>query len=124
VAPFDGTLLRLLKREGEGTSTLLPEPVVLFGDMAKLRVRAEIDERFVRQLAVGQSVLVFGRNLAGKSYAGRILQLEKVMGDKTVFTRAASERKDLSVLQVLIDMEPDFQAPAGLQVDIKVRLED
>jgi hypothetical protein len=40
------------------------------------------------------------------------------LGDKTVFTSASSERKDLEVLQVLIDMEPGFRYPAGLRVDV------
>jgi HlyD family secretion protein len=120
VAPFDGTVLKLLKREGEGTSALLPDPVVLFGDLSRLRVRAEIDERFVQHLAVGQTAVIYGRNLAGKSYRGQVVQLEPLMGDKTVFTRASSERKDLNVLQVLLDLGPDFRAPVGLQVDVKI----
>jgi hypothetical protein len=88
--------------------------------MTAVRVRAEMDERFVRHLEVGQAATVFGRNLAGKSYRGRVAGLEHLMGNKTVFTRAASERKDLDVLQVLIDLGPEFQAPAGLQVDVKI----
>jgi hypothetical protein len=46
--------------------------------------------------------------------------VEQVMGDKTVFTRAASERKDLKVLQVVIELGPGFSAPVGLQVDVRV----
>jgi HlyD family secretion protein len=120
LAPFDGTVLKLLKREGEGVRSFEPETVVLFGDMSQVRVRAEMDERFVRHLQVGQAVTVYGRNLAGKTYRGRVACLEHLMGNKTVFTRASSERKDLDVLQVLIDLGPDFQAPAGLQVDVKI----
>jgi multidrug resistance efflux pump len=120
LAPFDGTVLKLLKREGEGVRSFEPEAVVLFGDVTRLRVRAEIDERFVHRLAVGQGALIYSRTLAGKTYRGRVVLLEQVMGNKTVFTRASSERKDLDVLQVLIDMGPDFHVPAGLQVDVKI----
>jgi hypothetical protein len=42
------------------------------------------------------------------------------MGDKTVFVRTPSERKDLNVLQVLIDLGPEVRAPAGLQVDVQI----
>lgn len=42
------------------------------------------------------------------------------MGNKTVFTQASSERKDLDVLQVLIDLGPNFRAPAGPQVDVTI----
>ncbi len=49
-----------------------------------------------------------------------MVQIEAIMGDKTVFLRTPSERKDLNVLQVLIDLGPDVRAPAGLQVDVQV----
>jgi HlyD family secretion protein len=120
VAPFDGQVLKMLKREGEGVSAFEPEAVVLFGDRSRLRVRAEIDERFVRRIAVGQRAVVHGRNLEGMSFGGRVASLEPIMGDKTVFTRGSSERKDLDVLQVIIDFGADFQAPIGLQVDVVI----
>jgi multidrug resistance efflux pump len=120
LAPFDGTVLKLVKREGEGVRSMEPETVVLFGDMSRVRIRAEMDERFVTHLQVGQAATIYGRNLAGKRYHGQIGCLEHIMGKKTAFTRASSERKDLEVLQVLIDLGPDFTAPAGLQVDVKI----
>src|SRR5581483_927851 len=101
-APFDGTVLKLLKREGEGVSTLTPEPVALFGDLSRLRVRAEVDERSAAAVAVGQPAEVSGRNLGGRSFAGRVVEVGRVMGGKTAFTRAASERKDLDVIEVVI----------------------
>ena len=121
MAPFDGVVLKLLKREGDAVSPAAPEAVVLFGDLSRLRVRAEIDERFVQQLEVGMTAVVFGRNLAGRSYRGRLAVVEKIMGDKTVFAHSSTERKDLQVLQVLLDMEPSFQAPVGLQVDVALQ---
>lgn len=124
LAPFDGTVLKLVKREGEGVRSMEPETVILFGDMSRVRVRAEMDERFVKYLQAGQPAIIYGRNLAGKRYHGQVSCLEHIMGKKTVFTRASSERKDLDVLQVLIDLGPDFTAPAGLQVDVKIESAD
>jgi multidrug resistance efflux pump len=121
LAPFDGTVLKLLKRPGEGVRMIELEPVVLFGDLSRLRVRAEVDERFVQDLGAGQAAEVYGRNLLGKSYSGRVVGVERIMGDKTVFTRASSERKDLHVLQVVVEMGPTFSAPVGLQVDVRIR---
>jgi multidrug efflux pump subunit AcrA (membrane-fusion protein) len=121
LAPLDGTVLKILKREGEGVGLLNPEPVILFGDTSRMRVRAEIDERYVRHLAVGQSALIHGRNLFGQTYRGKIAYLEHIMGDKTVFTQASSERKDLEVLQVLIDVEPGFRCPSGMRVDVTIQ---
>jgi hypothetical protein len=114
-------VLKLLKRPGEGVRMIELEPVALFGDLSRLRVRAEIDERFVKDLRVGQRAEVYGRNLLGQSYPGRVAELEGVMGDKTVFTRASWERKDLHVLQAVLEMAPGFSAPVGLQVDVQIQ---
>ena len=121
-APFDGTVFEILRLEGEAVSEIYHEPVVLFGDTTRLRVRAEIDERHVAQLAEGQRVLVFGRSVGDKSFEGRIAVVKKIMGKKTVFSRAASERKDLDVLEVLIEMDDQFSAPVGLRVDVRVEI--
>lgn len=121
MAPFDGTVLKLLKREGEAVSTFVPETVLLFGNLSRLRIRAEIDERFVKELHVGQTAEAYGRNLLGKTYPGLVIEVERIMGDKTVFTRASSERKDLHVLQIVIEMDSRFTAPIGLQVDVRIQ---
>lgn len=121
VAPFDGVVLRYSKREGEGVSPLMPpEPVVLFGDVSRLRVRAEIDERYARQVTTGQRAEIYGRNLEGRVHRGRVVEVERVMGDKALFSRSASERRDLHVLQVVVELGDDFTAPVGLQVDVRV----
>jgi ABC exporter DevB family membrane fusion protein len=120
LAPCDGTVLRLLKRPGEGVPYTEPQPVLLFGDLSRLRVRAEIDERFVKDLRVGQGAEAYGRNLLGKASPGTVVEVERMMGDKTLFTHSSWERKALHVLQVVIEMEPGFSAPVGLQVDVRV----
>ncbi len=120
VAPCDGTVLRILKRPGEGVPYTEPEPVVVFGDLSRLRVRAEVDERFVQELRVGQAAEVYGRNLPGKTCPGTVVEVEPLMGDRTLFTHASWERKALHVLQAVIEMQPDFSAPVGLQVDVRI----
>jgi len=71
-------------------------------------------------LGVGQRAEVCGRNLLGKTYPGRVVVVEKIMGDKPIFTRAASQRKALNVVQVVIEMGRAFSAPVGLQVDVSI----
>jgi multidrug resistance efflux pump len=120
LAPCDGTVLKLLKRPGEGVSNNEPDPVVVFGDLSRLRVRAEIDERFVQELRVGQAAEVYGRNLLGKTYTGTVVEVGKMMGDKTLFTHASWERKSLRVIQAILEMQSGFSAPVGLQVDVRI----
>jgi multidrug resistance efflux pump len=119
-APFDGTVLELLKREGEGARLTDPEPVLIFGDVSRLRVRAEIDERFVAGLRVGQRATVFGKGLRDREYPGRVVLIKPIMGTKTVFSRSSTERKDLDIVQVMLEMQADFSVPVGLEVDVKI----
>jgi multidrug resistance efflux pump len=124
VAPMDGTVLEILKREGEGQRLIDKEPVLLIADMSRLRIRAEIDERYARHLQVGQQAWAFGRGLGHESFPGRVAEVRQQMGPKTVFSQAAGERRDLDVLQIILDMNEGFAAPLGLQVNIKLRLAD
>ncbi|HET6880278.1 MAG TPA: efflux RND transporter periplasmic adaptor subunit [Pirellulales bacterium] len=122
-APSDGTVLEILRREGEASRDAQGGPVLIFADDSRLRVRAEIDERYVHLLRIGQEAVIYGRGLGDKRFTGRIVLLKRLMGGKTVFSRSATERKDLDFLQVLIDMPEGFRAPLGLQVDVAIEVE-
>jgi multidrug resistance efflux pump len=119
-APFKGTVLELLKREGEGARLFDQEPIAVFGDISRLRVRAEVDERYVAGLRVGQRATVSGRGLGGGEYPGRVVLVKSIMGKKTVFAQSATERKDLDVVQLFVEMVPSFSAPIGLEVDVRI----
>jgi multidrug resistance efflux pump len=121
-APCAGTVLEILRREGEGIRLTDTDPVLLLGDLSKLRVRAEIDERFARPIRPGQDAVIFGRGLGDVTLETRVAAVKAIMGKKTVFSRAATERKELDVLQVFMDLPESFAAPVGLQLDIKVHV--
>jgi HlyD family secretion protein len=53
-APGDGTVLEVLKHGGDAVSAATVEPTLLFGDISRLRVRAEMDESFAGLLRAGQ----------------------------------------------------------------------
>jgi multidrug resistance efflux pump len=122
LSPIDGTILEVLKREGEVVSDTMPDAVLLVADCSRLRVRAEIDERHVPELRVGLPVRVYGRNLGSRTINGQITQIKQVMGEKTVFTRAASERRDLDVVQVFVDVPQGEALPVGLRVDVAIAM--
>jgi HlyD family secretion protein len=119
-APCDGSVLELMKREGEGARLFDSEPVAIFGDTSRLQIRTEVDERFVDGLTAGQGAVVFGRGLGESRYPAHVVLIKKIMGKKTVFSHSASERKDLDVLQLMIRTEAELFAPVGLEVDVKI----
>ena len=99
------------------------EPVIIFADNLRLRVRAEIDERHVSRLRQNQKAIIFGRGIGDEIVDGQLTLIKGIMGPKTVFSGAASERKDLDIIQVLIDLPQEFHAPIGLQVDVDIQIE-
>lgn len=122
-APCDGTVLEILKREGDGTRVLDGLPAVIFADLSHMHVRAEIDERYVHLLSASMPAVVTGRAVGFREFHGKVVRVNRIMGPKTVFARVADERRDLDVVQVLIDMGPDFQFPVGLRTDVYLRVE-
>jgi HlyD family secretion protein len=119
-APCAGRVLELVKREGDAVRLADNEPAVLFGDVDRLRVRAEIEDRFARRVREGQRAVLFGRGLGQETCDGKVVFVKGIMGKKTVFSRSATERKDLDVLQVFVEPETTFRAPVGLQVDLEI----
>lgn len=64
---------------------------------------------------------VYGRPLGDEVYVGKVTYIKSLMGPKTVFSRAALERVDLDVIQLLIEMPSGFAASAGLRVHVRLR---
>src|SRR5205085_8531712 len=59
-APIAGTVLRTNMKAGETFSTFTPQPIVTLADTSKFRVRAEVDERDVDKIFIGQRVSIQG----------------------------------------------------------------
>jgi HlyD family secretion protein len=123
-APIAGTVLEILKREGETVRIYDPTPVIVFGDISKLRVRAEFDERYVTRVHVGQPAILFGRGLRDQAVKGRVTFVKTIMGKKTVFSRDAAERKDLEVIQAFIETDEPLEVPTGLKVDVELHVDN
>jgi multidrug resistance efflux pump len=116
-APISGTVLRTFLKPGESFSTLVPRPILSLADTSRLRVRAEVDERDVGRVFLGQRVIVRGDGWAGHGVPGRTARLGAEMGRKTVKTGDPAEKSDRDVLEVLVDL--DGQDPllvVGLRV--------
>jgi HlyD family secretion protein len=116
-APIAGTVLRANMKVGETFSTFTPKPIVTLADTSTFRVRAEVDERDVGKISIGQRVLIYGDAFAGRKVFGRVSRLSSQMGRKTVRSGDPAEKSDRDVLEVLIDVEgKDKALVVGLRV--------
>jgi multidrug resistance efflux pump len=121
-APVAGTVLEILKREGDAVRAIDQRPTIVFADLSEVRVRAEVDERCVSLIRIGQTVDVYGRGLGDRRYSATLALIKPLMGNKTVFSRDAGERKDLDVLEVFVQPDAPISAPIGMQVEVDIHL--
>jgi multidrug resistance efflux pump len=70
-APIDGTVLRVYARRGEFFSTVTPRPLFSLADTSTRHIKAEVDERDVDKLCVGQNVIIQAEPLRERSSAAR-----------------------------------------------------
>jgi HlyD family secretion protein len=119
-APLSGTVLRTFLKAGESVSTVFPQPIVSLADTSQIRVRAEVDERDVGRVYVGQSVIVVADAYPDRKFAGRVSRVGAVMGRKKVRTGDPAEKSDRDVLEVLIDLdEADGELVIGLRTSVQ-----
>jgi HlyD family secretion protein len=116
-APTSGTVLRTFLHPGETFSTLVPQPIMRLADTSRLRVRAEVDERDVGRIFIGQRVLVRGEGWDGAPVPGRVSRLGAQMGRKSVRTGDPAEKSDQDVLEVSVELDrQDPRLFVGLRV--------
>jgi multidrug resistance efflux pump len=119
-APIDGTVLRVYARPGESFSTVTPRPLFSLADTSAHHIRAEIDERDVDRVSLGQRVLIEADALDGKKLNGAVAQISDMMGRKSISTGDPADKSDRDVLEAVIDLEDNSTAlPIGLRVTVQ-----
>ena len=120
VAPIDGTVLQVNARPGESFSTVTPHALFRLADASGRRVKAEIDERDVSKITLGQSAIINGEGLTGERLIGTVTNVSAVMGKKSVFTGDPADKFDRDVLEATINLGPSAKSlPIGLRVTVR-----
>jgi HlyD family secretion protein len=116
-APQAGTVLRLNLHPGETVSALAAQPVLVLADTSKLFARAEVDERDLAQLFIGQRASISADALAGQTCQGQVRELGRMMGRKRIRSGDPAEKSDRDVLEVLIELaDCTVKLPVSLRV--------
>jgi HlyD family secretion protein len=112
-APSVGTVLKLAVREGEFYS---PESgaLVTLGNLTKVRVRLDIDERFIGSVFVGQPgyVVVEAYN---RKFPGKVVDIAQRMGRKNQRTDDPTERIDTKIREVVLELDDARELVPGLR---------
>jgi hypothetical protein len=90
-------------------------------DLSVLRVRAEIDERDVLKVHVGQKALVFPEGKREEALPGLLTSIYKSLGRKRVVTDDPSDKTDREVLEALVEFDrTPPRWPLGLRVVVQL----
>jgi multidrug resistance efflux pump len=119
-APMTGTVTRSYAHPGESFSAASPRPLFTISDIGSRRVRAQVDERDVASLEVGQKVEVTADAFVSQTFWGTVIQIYPALGRKTVMTGDPAEKSDRDILEVLVRLQPDDRVlPLGLRVAVQ-----
>src|SRR5437879_7013218 len=120
VSPIDGTVLRVYARRGESFSTVTPRPLFSLADTSSRHIKAEIDERDVDKVSVGQSVVIQADALDGKRLKGSVARISAMMGRKGISTGDPSDKSNRDILEAVIDLKDNTRSlPIGLRVTVQ-----
>jgi len=116
-ASVDGTVLKVNAKPGEVASPSPQQPLLTLGDISALRVRAELDEHDLGQVAVGQPVLVRTDAFPGKEFAGKVYSIAPIVELAKIQTNEQSSSAN-HVVEVRIDLTEPGHLVAGMKVDV------
>jgi HlyD family secretion protein len=122
-AAADGTVLSLIAKVGE---TAVPSPenvLVATGDLTRLRVRAEFEERDFAKVRVGQAAVIRSDAFPGRDFEGKVALLARALGPSRLGQRGPRKPTDVDVLEGLIDLGGQPELLAGMRVDVFIKSE-
>lgn len=117
-APIAGTALQVNARLGELASPSSPDPLVVLGDLSALRVRAELDERDIGEVKIGQPVVVRADAFPGRDFHGKVASIAPIVQAGRINSPNSRNLTDFDVTQVQIDLTDPGPLLVGMKVDV------
>jgi HlyD family secretion protein len=117
-APINGSVLQVNAKAGELASPSSPQPLVLVGDVSALRVRAEIDERDLGEVKVGQQATVRASAFPGREFGGKVSFVAPLVEPARNGARGQRSMNDVDIAEVVVDLSEAGPLAVGMKVDV------
>jgi HlyD family secretion protein len=118
-APIDGTVLQLNINPGELATPTSIQPLLMIANLMTLNVRAELDERDVSDIKVGQPATIRAAAFPGKEFTGTVSSIAPLVEPSRLGARAQQgNRSDVDVVEVLVRLTQPGPLTAGMKVDV------
>jgi HlyD family secretion protein len=120
-APIAGTVLQVNAKVGEIATPSPDQPLVVMANVSSLRVRAELDERDISLVRVGQPVVVRANAFSEREFAGKVASIAQIVGPGGNTARGPRKLTDVDVVEVIVDLPDPGPLKIGMQVDVYFR---
>jgi HlyD family secretion protein len=121
--PLSGTVLQVQAKAGELAAPSAEQPLVLLGDVSALRVRAELDERDLVNIRLGQRVVVRADAFRDREFEGKVASIDQLVGPGRINARGARKFNDIDVMDVVVDLADPGPLVPGMQADVYFSLD-
>ena len=117
-APSSGTVLQTSATVGELAAPSPEGVLMVIGDVSALRVKAEIEERDIGKVKVGQVAVLKSDAFPDKEFLGKITARSQSLGPSRIGPRGPRKPTDVDVLEVTIDVDGTTTLLPGMRVDV------
>jgi HlyD family secretion protein len=117
-APIDGTVLQINVNPGElAAPTALVAPVMV-ANLTTLNAKAELDERDIKELKIGQPASVRADAFPGQEFAGTVASIAPMVEPARLGARSPNNRTDVDAVEVVVKLAQPGPLAAGMRVDV------
>lgn len=120
IAASSGVITDLVAKVGQSVQVAMELGKII--DVEQPMVEAEVDELFVNDVKVGQSVLIFPVGRKDQAANGRISYLSPILSEKSILYETANEGQDRRVRKIKIEIEGNNVLTINSKVDCTIRI--
>jgi HlyD family secretion protein len=117
-APIDGTVLQININPGELAAPSALQPLLSIANLSTLNVRAELDERDIAEIKVGQAASVRATAFPGKEFAGTVISIAPLVEASRLSARGPNSRADVDAVEVVVKLAQPGPLTAGMKADV------
>ena len=120
-ATSDGRVLQLEGVAGQLASAGSKLPFAIIGDVSQLEVTAEVEERDISKIWIGQDVVVRANAFSGQDFVGKVTAIAPKVGSPALGLRGPSQPRDVEILEVDITLDGKPPLLPSMRVDVFFR---
>jgi HlyD family secretion protein len=115
-SPIDGTVLQIGVKEGEMAAPA--SPLLLLANISALRVRAELDERDIKSISLGQAATVRAAAFPAHDFEGKVSSIAHLVEPAKLDARGLRDQTDVEVVEVMIELAQPGPLTVGMKADV------